>query len=88
MSEETRATVGARWRVLAHEASGPVELENRGVLDELVVDDWLHLEQMSESTYWMRLGDARLLVEVRPDGSVRVDVERGEYAPPVGTTRA
>jgi hypothetical protein len=48
---------------LAHVKERPVELENQGVIDELVIDDWLHLEQMSERQWWLRIGDARVFVK-------------------------
>lgn len=44
------------------------ELENRGVFDELVVDDWLHIEQMDERSYWMRIGRDRVYVTFDADG--------------------
>ncbi len=79
-------TPGTRWRVLAHLNERAVELENQGVIDEVVIDDWLHLEQMSERQWWMRLGDARIWVHIDDDGRVRVDVERGCYELERGTT--
>lgn len=54
---------GVHWRLLAVEETGPVQLENRGSLDELVLEEWLHLEQMDDHRWWMRLGDARVLAE-------------------------
>ncbi|MBN8469456.1 hypothetical protein JYJ95_23390 [Corallococcus exiguus] len=60
--------------------------KNEGVFDELVVDHWLHLEQLDEREWWMRVGDARLLVRVESSGDVRVDGERGCYAPILGIT--
>jgi hypothetical protein len=56
---KVRAVPGARWRILAHDGADAVQLENRGILDEVVVDDWMHLEQMDERRWWMRVGDAR-----------------------------
>jgi hypothetical protein len=78
---------GERWRVLAHESTGEVQLENRGVFDELVVDDWLHVEKMDEGAWWLRVGDARLNVRI-VNGVTEVDVERGVYSEPRGATFA
>jgi len=80
-------TPGARWRVLAHAGTERIELEDRGVFDELVVDDWLHLEAMDVNVWWMRVGDARVMVTITPDGPV-VDVERGFHGPLKGSTGA
>ena len=60
-------------------------MENRGTFDELVVDEWLHIEQMDAQTWWLRVGDARLIVAVN-EGQPMVDVERGFYSEPRGTT--
>jgi hypothetical protein len=70
---------GARWRFLAHQEQGSLELENQGVFDELVVDDWLHIEQMDETVWWMRLGDARIMVTVVAGARPIVDIERASY---------
>lgn len=80
------ASPGREWRLLAHRQSGDVDVKNEGVFDELVVDHWLHVEQLGEREWWMRIGDARILVLVASSGDVRVDVERGFHAPILGTT--
>jgi hypothetical protein len=70
---------GARWRFLAHQEQGSLQLQNQGVFDELVADDWLHIEQMEETMWWMRLGDARITVTVVAGARAIVDIERGVY---------
>ena len=77
---------GAVWRLLAHEEEGPVEITNRGLFDELVVDSWFHMEKMDSHRWWLRLGDADVRVEIGATGDVRVDIERGAYAEVSGTT--
>ena len=79
---------GKSWRVLARDGDASVELENRGVIDELVVDDWLHLEQMHSHQWWMRVGDARVWINVEGSNKVRVDIERGFYQEISGETTA
>ena len=80
MSDESETpTPGARWRLLAHREHGNLELKNEGIFDELVVDDWLHIEQMDQRIWWLRIGDADVVVEVAPSGEIRVDVERGAH---------
>jgi hypothetical protein len=80
------ASPGREWRLLAHRESGEFEVRNQGVFDELTVDHWLHIEQLGEREWWMRVGDARLLVTVSSEGAVRVDVERGFYSAVSGIT--
>ena len=60
--------------------------EVQGVtVDEVIVDDWLHLEHMDIDQYWMRLGDARILIRLTANGPI-VDVERGTYADVQGSS--
>lgn len=51
--------------------------ENLGGFDELVVDDWLHIEQMSDREWWIRIGDRVLWVKV-PRSGEGVEVTEGE----------
>jgi hypothetical protein len=89
MSETNEATTpGTRWRVLAQRESESIQWENEGVLDEVVVDDWLHLEQMDARQWWLRLGDARILISIEPSGKARVDIERGSYEQTLGETKS
>lgn len=67
---------GSAWRLLT---STGFSVENEGVLDEVVVDQWMHLEQMDERLWWMRLGDARLLIEIDERGNANVSFEPGFY---------
>ncbi|RMF00383.1 MAG: hypothetical protein D6773_11525 [Alphaproteobacteria bacterium] len=70
---------GRSWRLLAHKESGDLSIENEGLFDELVLDHWFHMERMQERLWWLRVGDARLLVELHEDGSAALKVERGFY---------
>lgn len=42
---------GAQWRILARDGTRSFEASDQGVLDELVIDDWFHLEQMDDG-WW------------------------------------
>jgi hypothetical protein len=53
ISEKNRP--GARWRILARDGERKIAAQNDGVFDELVIDDWVHLEQMDDNTWWMRV---------------------------------
>jgi hypothetical protein len=80
---------GRRWRILAYREGGEkIELENEGAFDELVLDDWFHIEQKDTNLWWLRIGDARLFVTVSNTESPTVDVERGCYASIKGVTQA
>lgn len=74
---------GRTWRLLAHRADGPaldVRFDRKaGVqFDELVVDDWFHIEQMSTRCYWMRVGPIDLNVIVPRLGDPHVSVVLGD----------
>ncbi|NVJ09682.1 hypothetical protein HUW63_31220 [Myxococcus sp. AM001] len=78
---------GREWRLLAHDGGAEIEMRDRGIFDELTVDHWLHVEQLDVREWWLRVGDARLLVSVESGGAVRVDVERGFYSQALGETK-
>ncbi|WP_437966771.1 hypothetical protein WMF04_45595 [Sorangium sp. So ce260] len=87
MDERQRTpTVGSMWRVLAYRGAERVEVEGEGVFDELVVDDWIHLEQMDDDVWWLRIGDARVTITVALGQQPTVDVCRSFYAPQKGTS--
>lgn len=77
---------GSEWRILAWTNTKKVELENQGVLDEVVIQPWFHLEQLDERQWWMRIGDARVFVTVGDKDDIRVDIERGFYEETTGET--
>jgi len=78
---------GRVWRLLAKAATegGDLSLSNAGVFDELVVGGWFHLEWMEGDRWWLRIGDARVLVDAASESPI-VDVERGFYAESKGFT--
>jgi hypothetical protein len=55
---------GYQWRILAHRRDVPtqVELSSESYVapvefDELVIDHWFHIEQMSDRHWWFRIGN-------------------------------
>jgi hypothetical protein len=81
-TETTRDLVrgpGAEWRMTTRTGAGKVEHTGEGTFDELTVDQWLHIEQLEERVWWMRVGDARVEVSIETDGSTTVDIQRGFY---------
>jgi hypothetical protein len=57
----------------------------RTEFDELVIGDWLHLEQMDSGTWWMDIGGVTVWVRADRDGRPRsvVVFGPGDYAPVV-----
>lgn len=51
---------GAEWRLVAdtRDGSEAINLSGDGTteVDEVIVDDWLHVERMNPNRYWVRLG--------------------------------
>lgn len=90
-SKDTMTTTtdrpGGKWRLLAHDQGDAIEVENRGIFDELVVDEWLHIENLDTNAWWLRVGDARVIVTITPGAPPTVDIERGFYEATNGTTR-
>lgn len=67
-SAPTRSRLpGMRWRVLVHED---------GAFDELVIDRWLHLEQMNERNWFLQLGPLYVSVELNADDTADVHIHR------------
>jgi hypothetical protein len=76
---------GYKWRTLAKTENRDVYAENSGSLqrdhkgkknfyfDELVIDQWFHLEMMDENSYWMRVGEYRIDIKFI-DGSDKPEV--------------
>lgn len=71
VAKRKRPRPGSRWRVLAWAKKGErrIEVEDKGVFDELVVDDWLHIEQMDKRRWWMNVGGVTLWITVNNDGN-------------------
>lgn len=69
---------GSSWRVEARLGENKFVVSDHGTFDELVVDQWLHIEQLGDRTWWMKVGDVRLEVEILADGKASVSVHRGE----------
>jgi hypothetical protein len=66
---------GLSWRVLVHDEARNVPLEEhsdrrRWRFDELVVDHWLHVEQLNTRVWYLQVGDHQMSIEVKRDGSV------------------
>ncbi len=78
--------MGHKWRIRAYGDNELIELEKRGVFDELVVSNWFHLEQLDKKRWFIRVGDANIYVHYRNKDDVKVDILRGQSCPTNGTT--
>lgn len=91
---------GFKWRILAHTRTaansrggytgGMIDLRSDDpdrpptVFDELVIDNWLHLEQMNGRSWWIGLGTAEdgigyewmIYVGIDRDGKATVHMEK------------
>lgn len=70
---------GREWRLGSWTPKGEpgagvtfVYRKNEGVFDELVVDDWFHLENMHRNAWWMRVGEKEFWIAVPDSGPVVV----------------
>lgn len=79
-----------RFRASSEDAAGPA---HGSEFDELVVADWLHIEQMGDRSWWMRIGDGgsgnpgagvTLWIEIDPRGPVTVRLDSGSPVRPGG----
>jgi len=71
----TNAPESARWRIQAKDGDRIIALENEGMFDELVIDQWLHLEQMDDDRWWLRIGDVTMSGTIDADGNAKATVD-------------
>jgi hypothetical protein len=92
----TAGPFGFSWRILAHKrnsrrlATAHIDIahtpEDKIQFDELVIDDFLHIEQMNNRAYWARIGDVWMWIWRNPKGKIRVSIRRGDYGDVLGET--
>lgn len=73
---------GANWSVTAREFVGDnvhdvFAASNKGIIDEVVIDNWFHMEQMDYNRWWFRIGDAVVDVSIDENKQPLVSVKRG-----------
>ena len=62
---------GFRWRVLVQED---------GAFDELVIDRWLHLEQMNDRNWFLSLGPLYVSIQLNADDTCDVLIDGRQFA--------
>jgi len=83
---DKKTVPGKKWALQAISPNATFNVGNEGIFDELVVDDWLHIEQMEERCWWMRIGDADLMIHIEEDGRPCVNIQRGVHGKRYGAT--
>jgi len=80
MTEHT-VTLASKPHPHPHETQDYIVATDHTFVDEVVVDDWFHLEAMNRKEYWMNIAGVTVWVTLRKDGSVKeVRVyEAGDY---------
>lgn len=89
-----RHKAGSHWRILVHERIGKgygkqIEdshetYQEHTEFDELVIDEWIHLEQMDTNHWWMRLGPLMVHVTVGERGQARTIQVEEDFSPDEG----
>ena len=84
-SDDTKAV--RPWRMQEKTADGKtVEFSGTGMFDELLIENFLHLEWLDDETWYIRVGDVRITATMLDDERVEVDVLRGAYGEVRGKT--
>lgn len=77
---------GSKWRILAQgdgTAKVDIRTETGPAFDEVVIDDWFHLEQFTEHDWHAYVGGVRMDIHVGRDGKTVVRVN-GAVTQPEG----
>lgn len=64
-----------RWRAnwdYAGQRREANESHGAGVLDEVVIDQWFHVERMDERQFWLRVGEAEFDISIDRLGNATV----------------
>jgi hypothetical protein len=79
-------TAGKKWRIFAKSFDGRLttsvnreQKENKEFFDELVIDNWMHLEWQEGNTWWMRLGPHAFHIKVNPGGEPDISVDLNDF---------
>ncbi len=77
--------MGSDWEFARGHGAQKTYALGEAPLTALRLEHWLNLKPMDEGLWWLRIGDARLMVQVG-DKRVVLDIIRGFYEPVTGTT--
>lgn len=83
MSLDVSSSKSALAHLAPEKFARTVVAENQ-IFDELVIDDWFHLEQMDDRLWWLNIGDRDLVLWIRiPKGGKSVEISVSERRPTV-----
>jgi hypothetical protein len=54
-----------KYRIRICHGTEVEELTGPGVIDEIVIEKWLHLEQMDRNLYYLLVGNTRIMVDTK-----------------------
>lgn len=77
--------MGADWEFAHGHGTDKAYVAGGAPLTELRLEHWLKLKPMDDGLWWLRVGDARVMVRLNGQHAV-VDIIRGFYGPVEGTT--
>lgn len=81
MSEDHRKGGSSckKWRFQAYDKKTPIQAVDLGDLDEIVIADWFHAEQMDDNEWWVQIGDKVFDVYLTKSGKkVKKMVDRSD----------
>jgi hypothetical protein len=81
MIEKPTPTPGTRWRMRCYDGESAVEMKDHGILDEVVVDDWFHLEQMDYQEWHLGLGNISIWIRIDKDGKPNIEIQGWQPIP-------
>lgn len=76
---------GSYWRLTTKSKSKNslgLEIEslgNKGIFDELVIDQWFHIEQMDDRSWWGRIGPLDLWITIDDNNDPIVHIRGLEF---------
>lgn len=82
---------GYQWRTLAHHDNGTEIAASSGTdpvcFDELVIDDWFHLEQMDDRDWHLIIGHRHFHIHIHDNSQTATLIDEGEVDVHGCTTR-
>jgi hypothetical protein len=66
-----RKPAPGKWRILTYPTADTRHEDNGVGFDEIVLDHWLHVEQMDDREWWLQVGPLHISVIVDQTGNPR-----------------
>ena len=78
-SRRDRVTFASRRYPRNLRGTRGISVKHDTEFDELVVGEWLHIEQMDSGTWCMRLGDAEIIIKVDRNDNAELKITRTAF---------